>query len=300
MAKFISWRKFHRFILVVSLVVFLSGIFCADTFAQEIRWNFSDLIAQTNSGDNQSSSGNPFTEVLRRVTLLISPSSRIPITPAGRARGGAGRGQLCPSAPFSVAAFVPTLRTGLIPAAALQERLAALTAPEIVFGKTISATPTFWFYVPYEAIGVKTASFMLLDTEKHQVLREPILIEFAETPGIIEFQLPYSLEVDRLYNWYFSILCDAVKPSRNPGVRGWIQRVSPPAGLQSVGTNADHPYEAYIEQGIWFEAVTDLAKRYRSDRANLKYQQDWAGLLEFIERPELKEAAMVECCKPNS
>jgi Domain of Unknown Function (DUF928) len=297
MFRSLRWKNIYRFILIFVILVFLLGTTSPMAFAQPFHGNLPHLIAQTNSGNSQSSSGNPITEIIRRVQSLLNPSSQRGAKLAGRARGGAGRGRLCPSTPLPVAAFVPALKPAL---AESSNQVAVLIAPETVFGKTIAANPTFWFYVPYAAeAGVKTASFMLLDADTHPVLPEPILIEFSDTPGVIEFQLPYALEVDRLYNWYFSILCDPLKPSRNAGVRGWIQQVSPSPDLQTaLAADADRPYRAYLEQGLWFEAVTDLAKRYRGDRAT--YQQDWAGLLDFMERPDLKAAAIVECCKPNS
>lgn len=296
MFNFLTWQKISRFILVLSLTGFLLGTVSPSTFAQTLRSYPSQWVAQTNSG---SSKYNLFAEVIRRAQSLLNPPRQSRV--AGRARGGAGRGRLCPSTPFPVAAFVPTLKAQVALAETTQDQIAQLTTPETVFGKTIASNPTFWFYVPYATEeGVKTASFVLLDTEKHSVLPEPILIEFVKTPGVIEFQLPYSLEVDRLYNWYFSILCDEIKPSRNPGARGWIQRVNTSPALQTaVAADVDRPYRAYIEQGIWFEAVSDLARRYRSNRANIGYQDDWVGLLDFIERSDLQEAAIVECCQPR-
>ncbi|MBD1871545.1 DUF928 domain-containing protein [Cyanobacteria bacterium FACHB-471] len=238
---------------------------------------------------------NPITNVLQRIRGLLTSTPQSG-APTGRTKGGAGRGRFCPTTQFSVSALVPSIQGNEQNS---QDGSARVAEPEIVFGTTVEANPTFWFYVPYQAEeSLRTASFVLLDDQERPVLPEPILISFSNTPGIIRFQLPYSLAVNQLYNWYFSILCDPLKPSRNSGVRGWIQRVDPSTELLAELEHRDsvRPYMPYAENGIWFEAVTYLARSYYQNADNSAYQQDWADLLDSIGLSELRNAPIVDCC----
>jgi len=272
------WKNFLSLLLISTALLFFSLILQPTALA-------NPLIAQSNS--------NPITQVLRRVQALFSPSSvQGQGAPAGRTKGGAGRGRLCPATQFPVSALVPSLQSDR---ESLPDRLAQVTAPEIVFGKTVELNPTFWFYIPYEVgESLKTASFMLLDDQEHPVLPEPILIPLANTPGIIEFQLPHSLKLNQLCNWYFSVLCDPFKPSRNAGVRGWVQRIEPDAELITALQRVDLKYQylAYAEQGIWFDMVTHLAKLYYGNQEDLVYRRDWIGVLDFLGLSELRQVKM--------
>jgi len=232
---------------------------------------------------------NPFQQLVERVRLLIDPPPRS--TPTGRRQGGAGRGRFCPFMDIPVSAFVPVR----------QSNVAGAIATEFVWGTTVEERPTFWFYVPYAPTeGLNTAKFVLLDADKNPVFSQPIFISLAGTPGITSFRFPepYSLEVDKLYNWYFSIVCDAEKPSRNPGVRGWVQRVAASPELVADLNQAapTQKYIAYAENGIWFEMVTDLAENLNRAPTSATLQTDWMAILEELGLTALQDTSIVNCC----
>jgi len=226
-------------------------------------------IAQSNGG---------FVEnlVTRVQALFVRRASASP--PAGRRKGGAGRGRRCPSTPYSIAALVPSWSTS---AAALPNEISRIVAPELIYGTTILANPTFLVYMPYTAESARSAKLMVLDEAGHQVIPEPIKIELPKTPGIMSVQFPEVLGVGKLYNWYFSVVCDEQKPSRNPGVRGWIQRVEISQGLRNaLGQTAETAtFEIYARYGIWFESVSALANAYRLDQSNETIERTWTELL---------------------
>ena len=273
------WRR--------SLRLFLILIVCLAVFVFQPVALASPVIAQR-------SPDNLVTNVLRRIRSLIRSTSRSR-APTGRTRGGAGRGPLCPFINIPVSALVP----------ALHGEMAEAIATDLVFGTTIEAHPTFWFYVPYAAAeGVDTAKFMLLDAERNPVLPEPIVVSLTGTPGFVSFRLPepYSLEIDQLYNWYFSIVCDAKKPSRNPGVRGWVQRVaaSPELAVDLSQIAPAQKYVAYAQNGIWFEMVTDLAENLDRAPTDSTLQADWMAILEELDLTALQDTPIVECCPPKN
>ena len=152
-----------------------------------------------------------------------------------------------------------------------------------VWGRTIEQYPTFWFYIPYasQESEIKYGKFVLLDKDKH-IITEPVFVEIpiGNNPSLAKFTLPKTenfLEINQEYNWYFSIVCNPLKPSRNPGVTGWIERVNLPSF--SLGN-----YRYYAEKGIWYDTVTRLVES--TDPQTLPQQTDWLLLIKFVFRNE--------------
>ena len=203
-------------------------------------------------------------------------------TPNGRARGGAGRGR-CPALisldnnEIPLTAFVPTI----------QEQLSS-SKVDIVWGRTIEAYPTFWFYIPYvyEESKIEYGKFVLLN-QQQQIIAGPIFVRLpgGNQPSIAKFTLPKTaLEVDQEYNWYFSILCNPLKPSRNPGVTGWIERIKLP-----ILPPKSNLY--YAKQGIWYDVVTRL---FQNQNPEIELQKDRVDFIKYIfkdviEKPQQDE-----------
>ncbi|WP_335054433.1 DUF928 domain-containing protein [Nostoc sp.] len=167
-------------------------------------------------------------------------------------------------------------------------------------GKTVEDYPTFWFYLPPYPSSIKSAKFVLLDENRHLV-QAPVYAQLPQAseesqlhknPGIIAgLTLPSkekALEVDKQYSWYFSILCDSQKPSRNPEVTGQIQRVLPgllprvpePAYIvhSKIYTETDG-----IKNVVFYDTVTQLVKKRRT------YSSDWKTLLNKSDIPTSAE-----------
>lgn len=263
--------------------------------------------------------GNFFTDLLERTGLYTPPKRGT--APIGRRAGGAGRGPICAllkdvqgtryqkPKQFSknVMALMPLQVTGestvtseptpFEPGNPLQQSLPeALLLPSprpdtgFVGGLTTEAHPTFWFYIPYistpETSPNRVAQFVLLDENERPVWNELMSVELLENPRLVEYPLAYTLETNKLYSWYFSVICDSDKLSRNPVVRGWVQRVEPTEELKLALRNAPRfeQYMAYAENGIWFETVNSLVKirrQYPSVNRNA-----WTSLLTYFKVPD--------------
>ncbi|XGV96370.1 MAG: DUF928 domain-containing protein [Leptolyngbya sp. BL-A-14] len=155
---------------------------------------------------------------------------------------------------------------------------------------TVEGYPSFWFYVPHYKPSTISAKFVLLDENNHLV-RSPIYTQLpqtssefpqSKTSGVIaELTLPNDeegLDVGKKYTWYFSLLCDFQKPSRNPEVTGQIQRVlqGPLPRLPEpayVVHNNTYIGQENIESVVFYDTVTQLAKRQGT------YPSDWHTLL---------------------
>ena len=165
---------------------------------------------------------------------------------------------------------------------------------EVVGGFTRTEQPTFWFYVPHVPnpdIGsgqVGVARFVLseriddgLDNnpDSRPVLwDELIAFELFNHPRLIEYTLPYALETNKHYEWYFSVICDAEKPSRNPAVRGWIERADA------------------SEDRIWFENLDTLINARRSLVSGRRrdIQEAWTEVLDTFDISESSRFALLE------
>ncbi|XGW00982.1 MAG: DUF928 domain-containing protein (plasmid) [Leptolyngbya sp. BL-A-14] len=262
---------------------------------------------------------------LQRVLEIISPPPP-PRTPPGRGKGTIGRGNSCsPRSPIPLTALVVPTKIEGLPSQPDSPDITYLG------GYTTEGYPTLWFYVPYKPSQEKVASnlmllnreqpsrektalklmllnyqkevtlrLMLLDEEQNQLFDQPIEFPLNETPGIVGLKLPNQdkegrpispLQINRQYAWYLSVVCDEKRPSRNPDVNGWIQRVS----LQTAGENA-----------IWYDRLTELAIAYRDGKEKIEKPQDWETLLKLIglsdisqlSRQEQLKISFVHCCTP--
>lgn len=153
---------------------------------------------------------------------------------------------------------------------------------------TVEGYPTFWFYLPPYQTSMQSVEFVLLDQDRH-LFKAPIYAQLPQnSEGVIAgLTLPNqgkTLEVGKQYSWYFSILCDPFKPSRNPELTGQIQRVLPstlPVSNKPSYLVYDNTYTGQegIESVVFYDTVTQLIEKRSS------YPSDWSTLLSNAEIP---------------
>jgi Domain of Unknown Function (DUF928) len=189
-------------------------------------------------------------------------------TPPGRSRDGGGRGN-CPNLAYSgkdtqLVALIPEVQP-YFSSSATQK-----SSSKTVWSDTIEQRPNLWFYIPYkydERTQLENAKLAIIDEDK-RLVTQPILFRLPKEPGIVQVKMPINLEVNKRYKWFFSIVCDENKPSRNPSVSGWIQRILPnKAGFvvePSEDVLARISYRDIAKYGLWFDAFTRLAELYQS------------------------------------
>ncbi|MGB5709869.1 MAG: DUF928 domain-containing protein, partial [Waterburya sp.] len=161
-------------------------------------------------------------------------------------------------------------------------------------GLSIAEYPTFWIYIPYESKNVRYAE-LVLQNEAEQKEIDRIPYELQETPGIVSVTISpkpeYSLETSTIDRWYFRVVCNN---ENRYAVGGFIRRVT----LDSV----EHNYDSYLNNRIWYDALTDLAERRRLAPQDLKLQQDWNDLMtaKGIGLEELAEESMFGSVVPKN
>lgn len=172
---------------------------------------------------------------------------------------------------------------------------------QIIWGQTIEEYPSFWFYIPfvYQKSELEYGKFVILDEDRNNVAG-PIFFQLPdnnrdEKPRIAKLTLPAKVEglkikglkPNKQYEWFFSILCDRRKPSRNPSVSGSIER---------TGENLSYlkNYQEYAKFAILYDAMTDLIGRIKKSRTaqqpqlqstadvQLPIQNDWEQLIQYL------------------
>jgi hypothetical protein len=197
----------------------------------------------------------------------------------GRRRGGARRGD-CPAAPIEITALVPVTE------------VSTSTLPEAyVGGITTAERPTFWFYVPYSLTTDFSAEFILQDDRGEEVyhLYSADFPPSEQTPGIISVSLPSTiapLKIGKVYQWYFKLNC---KMEAFTYVQGGIERIALNPDLASRLANASPQVQAnlYLENGIWYDAVTVLAQSRRTRMNDAAIESAWINLLRSVKLEDI-------------
>lgn len=157
--------------------------------------------------------------------------------------------------------------------------------PPSNLGTTLTGHPTFFFYVPAETGGMN-AEFQLLTDQGDLVYQAMIPLPFEE--GILSLPLPESmadLELQRDYQWFFSVVVLPDDPSGDINLSGWVHRRSPDPSLTQqleAALPADQP-GLYGAAGIWHEALDVLAALRLADPQNVTLQSQWTVLLESVD-----------------
>lgn len=233
---------------------------------------------------------NPISELLRRIRLIVNPPPKAQTT--GRTSGNAGRGGRCPSVDIPLTALALSREETLVSQWKGKTREIKVKS---VGGLTSNQNPSFWFYIPYRSQSVTSAKFMLLDQNLNPVLKndQPLTIRLVKTPGVIQVPLSSTdlitdLIEQKTYNWYFSIVCDSRRPSRNPSVRGWVQFVKRDDLDQALQrAPKSQRYLVYLENGIWYDGFTNLIDQCRNSPR--EFRNLWNDVLKDLQLEKLAD-----------
>ena len=161
-------------------------------------------------------------------------------------------------------------------------------------GLTVSNSPTFWFYIPYNSQEVQTGQFVLQDEEGERDIYRTTF-NLSTNSGIVSIplpeNLPKSLEIERPYLWSFLVLCNREDTDANVVLEGYVQRVKGNSNFQI--------YSDYANKGIWHDALTNLAERLRGEPQEPKLKEDWKKLLKAVDLEHLAEERILPCCTPE-
>ena len=193
-----------------------------------------------------------------------------------RTAGGASRGE-CQKSDLPLTALIPNLPVAL----------------------TAANSPTFWFYLPYTLRPEHSIEFVLKDSQDKYIYRTKLTGKNT-SPGIVGLNLPakVNIEPEQNYNWYFVVYCQPRNSDKFVYVSGSLQRIDRPHLNSSLKFSS--PKERlyfYATEGLWYDAVTNLAKQIKANPQDNVIQKDWETLLKSVGlEEELASKPFVACC----
>ena len=169
--------------------------------------------------------------------------------------------------------------------------------PENKIARTISDYPTFFFYLPQP--NAELAEFILEDENGNQIYGQALTIK--NLSGVIGVSIPANtnvppLEVGKKYSWVFSLVCDPEDRAADKVEKGTVRRVELSADILRQLDAAD-PREKtviYAENGIWQDALGNLAAARRANPNDKDLAADWESLLDSVTLGEIAKEPIVE------
>jgi hypothetical protein len=177
-----------------------------------------------------------------------------------------------------------------------------------VWGQTIAAHPTFWFYIPAATPSLRSVEFVLQDDRDNDVYRAAVAM--PAKPGIIGVRLPSNqppLNLNQNYHWFLktemAVSCDRQNSIVfKDSVEGWVQRVTPTAAIRSQIETAtpQQRVDLYAQQGFWYDAIDAIAEQRLQQPQDAALKADWNGLLQSANLGDLVPQPLLSCCKSVS
>ncbi len=194
----------------------------------------------------------------------------------GRREGGGTRGLECPTAPTALTALIP----------------------QSTMGQTISAKPTFFYYLPFALD--KTVQFELAD-ERDKTLYKKSFRMVTSRAGIVSVSLGSddnspALEVGKNYQWYFTIQCNPKNDTTDEVlVSGWIKRT---ALAPNVKTELDRSPDRtklsiFAQQGLWYEYLATLAQLRLEFPSDASLALKWLEVLNSVELDKIAQEPLI-------
>ena len=176
---------------------------------------------------------------------------------------------------------------------------ASVTAlvPENKIARTVSDYPTFFFYLPQP--NAELAEFILEDENGNLIYGQALTIK--NLSGVIGVSIPANtnvppLEVGKKYSWVFSLVCDPEDRAVDKVEKGVVLRVELSADILSQ-LDAANPRQKtfiYAENGIWQDALSNLAAARRANPNDTDLAADWESLLDSVTLGAIAKEPIVE------
>jgi len=169
--------------------------------------------------------------------------------------------------------------------------------PENKIARTVSDYPTFFFYLPQP--NAELAEFILQDENGNQIYGQALTIK--NLSGVIGVSIPANtnvppLEVGKKYSWVFSLVCDPQDRAADKVEKGTVRRVELSADILRQLDAADPRQKIviYAENGIWQDAVGNLAAARRANPNDKDLAADWESLLDSVTLRAIAKEPIVE------
>ncbi|NJK28663.1 MAG: DUF928 domain-containing protein [Acaryochloris sp. RU_4_1] len=152
--------------------------------------------------------------------------------------------------------------------------------PEHQLGFTAKAHPVLLFHIP--ATSAPQFKMTLAENGSSKTLYEKTL-STAIKSGLVRFELTEfpALELQKTYQWSFTLLCDPQDPSADVTVSGMIRRVELDPILLREIENVELSDRAILSaiNGLWYDAIDALANARQSNPKDNQLVANWIHLL---------------------
>ena len=163
--------------------------------------------------------------------------------------------------------------------------------PNTSHALTVSASPTFWFYVPYTLTQNHAAELVIKDSEENFIYHNKFSGKDIDR-GITRIAVPNSVELatNQNYDWYFVIYCDEQNQDKFVYVNGSVKRVENPVRLERLNqVDREAELSLYTQAKIWHDALDLVATKLETEPHNPQTQENWFELLESVDLEHLAD-----------
>jgi hypothetical protein len=207
-----------------------------------------------------------------------TPPSSLGI-PGNRAQGGGTRG----CQPYrGITALVPKL------------------PGQISWGQTIADRPTVWLNTPQGLAPDLLMEMTVRDQNGQLLAKHSSTTKRKISSGAIGILFPPTavLKIDRTYHWAVAFYCDTNERVDSPFlVQGQIQRIAAPTALPTAKSALDS-IQILAENGIWYDALTQLGDRLRQTK-DRETATAWVALLKSVGISGSGSDRIQDCCQRN-
>ncbi|MEG4066048.1 DUF928 domain-containing protein [Microcoleus sp. Pol11C2] len=169
--------------------------------------------------------------------------------------------------------------------------------PENKIGRTVSEYPVFFFYLPQTE--AQEAEFVLKDENGKPIYQTTL--KTNNSSGVIGVSLPADknvspLQVGKNYRWSVALICDAQDRSADMLEEGIVRRVELSADIRSQLEKADARQKTFIyaQNGIWQEALSNLAAARGANPNDAELTADWESLLDSVKLNQIAKEPIVQ------
>lgn len=171
-----------------------------------------------------------------------------------------------------------------------------VAASDAMLAYTSDNQPRFWLYIP----GDHEAGTVL----KVQIRQERQVIEVKDFPlpttaGLISVQLDVTLESGRPYIWTAEVMVNTGRGRASNPLAGGMVEYRPMESEVATQISLLAPLDRaqqYGEQGLWYDALEELANLRRAEPDNAEVLAAWRGLLASYGLEIFADQPFLDCC----
>jgi hypothetical protein len=162
--------------------------------------------------------------------------------------------------------------------------------PRSNYGQTTATAPTVYWHLSNHSF--PWARFELYATQNLEPEATPLYENTfpleQNAAALHHITLPSDgrpLDIGRDYLWKVTLFCSPLGPEDETAdgsqrsIQGWITPVAPSTALDAKLEQSLHKYDVYAEEGLWYDAIHDLAMARQQQPEDAQLMRDWKDLL---------------------